>query len=270
MPTLPCRLALTAAIAAVAALPSAASAATPVRFETIAGVRSAGTPAKYDKVGVLEVGRRDAPNILVLNPGTSASAAYFQPLGKTVVARAPSWQVWAVERRENLLEDHSMLDRGKARRATARQAFDYYLGWLADHSITRHFQMIPDAEVAYAKRWGMNVEIGDLRRVVTLAKRRGRKVVVGGHSLGGTITTAYATWDFHGQAGARGLSGLVLIDGASREKPVSAARARQSLADLDKGSPWLAFGGIPAPLAGLFSTTGALGVKVDPDAPSVG
>ena len=38
------------------------------------------------------------------------------------------------------------------------------------------------------------------RIVVKLAKKRGRKVVVGGHSLGGSITTAYATWDFDGVA----------------------------------------------------------------------
>src|SRR5207247_5116082 len=142
--------------------------------------------------------------------------------------------------------------------ATPRQLFNYYLGWITDPSVKRHFQFIPDSEVGFARDWGMRVEIEDLRRVVEAAEKQGHRVVVGGHSLGGTITTAYATWDFHGQAGARGLSGLVLIVGASREKPATAARARKSLADLDKGSPWLAFGGIPAPLAGLFRTTGPL------------
>ena len=112
------RLALLAIATAFAALPAAASARTPVRFERIAGVRSAGTPARYDRVGILEVGRRSAPNILVLNPGTSASAAYFAPLARTIVARDPRWQVWSVERRENLLEDQSMIDRGKAGTAT--------------------------------------------------------------------------------------------------------------------------------------------------------
>ena len=75
--------------------------------------------------------------------------------------------------------------------------------------------MIPDADVAYAKKWGMNTEIQDLRRVVKEAQQKGRRVVVGGHSLGGSITTAYATWDFKGKAGADGLSGLVFIDGAA-------------------------------------------------------
>ena len=39
--------------------------------------------------------------------------------------------------------------------------------------------------------------------------------MVGGHSLGGSITTAYATRDFNGRPGARGLAGLVYIDGGS-------------------------------------------------------
>jgi pimeloyl-ACP methyl ester carboxylesterase len=260
-----------AAVAATfAAWPSLTLAATPVRFERIAGVTSPGTPARYDKVGILEVGPRKAPNILVLNPGTSAGAAYFQPLAKAIVSRAKGWQVWSVERRENLLEDQTMLDRGKAGTATPKQVFDYYLGYLGDQSVTDHFRLIPDAEVAYAKRWGMAVEIGDLRRVMRLAMKRGRNVVLGGHSLGGTIATAYATWDFGGQTGAKGLSGLVLIDGASREQPVTAAAARQSLSQLAGGSPWLSFGGIAAPFAGLFNATGALSVEVDPDGPSLG
>src|SRR3954449_13302302 len=91
-----------------------ASAASPARFERIAGLKVSGTPAKYDKVGILKVGSPKARNVLVLNPGTSASAAYFQPLADAVVAKAPKWQVWSVERRENLLEDQSMLNQAKA------------------------------------------------------------------------------------------------------------------------------------------------------------
>jgi hypothetical protein len=250
--------------------PAPASAATPVRFERIAGVASPGTPARLDRVGILEVGPRDAPNILVLEPGTSAAAAYFAPLARTIVARAKGWQVWAVERRENLLEDQSMLDRGKAGTATPRQVFDYYLGYLADPAIAPHFQGVPDAQVAFARRWGMAVAVGDLRRVVALAGRRGRRVVLGGHSLGGTIATAYATWDFGGRPGSDGLSGLVLIDGASPRAAVTPAAARQALGRLAGGSPWLAFGGIPAPFAGLFNATGALSVRIDPNGPSLG
>jgi hypothetical protein len=247
-----------------------APASAAVTLERIQGFKSPGTPAKYNRVGILKVGPVKAPNILVLNPGTSASAAYFAPLAKDVVRRAPGWQVWAVERRENLLEDHSMLNRAKRGQVTGQQLFDYYLGWITDSSVTKHFRFIPDERVAYARRWGMRVEIADLRRVVKAAQRAGRHVVVGGHSLGGSITTAYATWDFGGRPGARGLSGLVYIDGGSSPTPISEADARQRLSDLQSASPWLTFGGIAAPYTGLFNSTGALGVLIDPDAPSIG
>jgi pimeloyl-ACP methyl ester carboxylesterase len=241
-----------------------------VRFERLAGFPSPGTPASLNKVGVLEIGTRTARNILVLNPGTSASAAYFAPLAKTIVEKAPSWQVWAVERRENLLEDHSVLDRAKDGAATGLELFNYYLGFLTDSTVTTHFQFIPDADVAFAREWGMRVELEDLRVVVKAAKKRGRRVVLGGHSLGGSITTAYATWDFDGTPGFRGISGLVFIDGGSGPTPVTPEQATASLQALQAGSPWLSFGGIPAPFAGLFNATGSTGALIDPDSPSIG
>src|SRR5215213_7187601 len=251
------------------ALPASASAAP--RFERLAGFHAPGTPAKYNKVGVLKVGPRSAKNVLVLNPGTSASATYFAPLAADVARKAKGWQVWAVERRENLLEDHSALNRAKAGQITGQQLFDYYLGWLTDSSITNHFQFIPDARVAFARRWGMRVEIEDLRRVVKSAQRAGNHVVVGGHSLGGSITSAYATWNFGGKPGARGLSGLVFIDGGSGPTPITRGAAVQVLKDFAATpSPWLTFGGIQAPFTGLFNSTGASGVIIDPDSPSIG
>src|SRR4051812_42794307 len=219
MTTLASRVALFAALFAVAAGPATAS----TRFERIAGFKSPGTPAKYNKVGILKIGSPKARNVLVLNPGTSASAAYFAPLAKGIVAKAKNWQVWAVERRENLLEDQSMFDRAKAKTATPQQVFDYYLGWINNSSITSHVRLIPDSEVGYARQWGMNTEIQDLRRVVLRAQKLGGKVVVGGHSLGGSIPSAYATWDFGGKPGARGLAGLVFIDGASSPTPMTAS-----------------------------------------------
>jgi hypothetical protein len=258
------------ALAVVAVGVAAAPAMAAPRFERIAGFKAPGTPAKYNKVGILEFGRKTARNVLILNPGTSASAAYFAPLARTIVGKEKGWQVWAVERRENLLEDHSVLNRLKSGKATAKKLFDYYLNFTTDSSIKDHFQFIPDSKVGFAREWGMKTEIGDLRRVVQLAgKRHARKIVVGGHSLGGSITTAYATWDFAGKPGARGLAGLVFIDGGSSPTPVTVDQANQSMTDLRKGSPWLAFGGIPAPFAGLFNVVGSGLVEVAPNAPSL-
>jgi pimeloyl-ACP methyl ester carboxylesterase len=264
------RTAVVVAAIAVLVSPQAASAKSNVGFERIKGFDEPSTPSRYDKVGILKIGPRSARNVLVLNPGTSASASYFVPLGKDVANLAEGWQVWAVERRENLLEDHSVFNRATAGKATPQQVFDYYLRYLTEPSITDHFQSIPTEDVAFARNWGMNTEIRDLRRVVRAAQALGGKVVVGGHSLGGSITTAYATWDFGGKAGAADLAGLVYIDGGSSPTPVTPEAANQSLQTLAGSTPWLTFGGIPAPLAGLFNTSGALSVLTAPNESSLG
>ncbi len=259
-----------ATIAVVLACGAAASPAGAHRVQWMNGFNDPGTPDRYDKVGVLKFGSPQARNVLVLNPGTSSSSAYFAPMARTLVEKLPGWQVWAVERRENLLEDQSVYQLTKERRATPEHAFDYYLRWLVDSSIANHFRLIPDSEVGYARDWGMRVEVNDLRRVVLAARQGDRRVVLGGHSLGGSITTAYATWDFNGAAGAQGLSGLVYIDGGSSPTPITRDEAEQKLQDLQAGSPWLAFGGIPAPFAGLFAAGGSGAAIIDPNGPSLG
>jgi hypothetical protein len=256
---------------------SAATAAGPTSAPTMTvtwmrGYPAPGTPARYNRVGVLKIGPARAKNVLVLEPGTSAGSAYFVPLAKWVVAQSPGWQVWSVERRENLLEDQSEMDSFKEGRSNSTQLFDYYLGYLKNPSIQPHFQSIPDATVAFAKQWGMNVAVQDLHRVIGAAKKLGGKVVLGGHSLGGSVVTAYATWDFNGRAGARDLAGLVYIDGGSGPTPMTSAQATADLQTLDAPatSPWLDFGGIVAPYAGIFSATGSAAALLDPDAPSLG
>jgi hypothetical protein len=188
------------------------------------GFAAPGTPANLDRVGVIKVGPKGAKNVLVLMPGTSAGGGYFVPLAQWLVTRVKGWQVWSVERRENQLEDESVLDKAKTGQATPRQLFDYYLGSM---------------------------------------------VVLGGHSLGGAVVDAYATWDFNGRAGAKDLSGLVFIDGGSNPTPVTPQQATGSLQTLANGTPWLAFGGIPAPLLGLYSVTGATLTTMDPTGASL-
>jgi pimeloyl-ACP methyl ester carboxylesterase len=222
-------------------------------------------------VGVLKVGPAHAKNVLVLEPGTSAGSAYFVPLARWIVSREKGWQVWSVERRENLLEDQSVLNLAKQGKASAQEVFDYYLGYLTNPSITHHIVPVPNASVEFAKQWGMSVAVGDLHRVIAAARKLGGKVVLGGHSLGGNVVTAYATWNFGGHAGADELAGLVYIDGGSFGSE-SAATAQAALTGLDapSASPWLNFGGIPAPDAGIFSSTGSLAALEFPNMQSLG
>ena len=257
---------------------ASASARPPLRHVVwMSSYAAPGTPAHLDRVGVLKIGRPGARNVLVFEPGTSASSTYIVPLAQWLVSRLPNWQVWSVERRQNLLEDQSVLTLAKEGRATATQVFDYYLGWLSDKSIKHHITLIPDGQVAYAKDWGLNVAMQDLRVVIAAARKLGGKVVLSGHSLGGALVTAYATWNFHGRPGADDLAGLVFDDGASFGSAASAGAARTALSALraPSASPWggVASGGgassggapsIPSPLFGLFSTTGALSAVQQP------
>jgi hypothetical protein len=241
-----------------------------LKVDWMPGFTAPGTPAKYNKVGVIKVGRPAAKNVLVLEPGTSGGGAYFVPLAQWLVSKLPGWQVWSVERRENLLEDQSMLNLAKKGQASNTQVFNYYLGWLTNPSIKTHIHPVPDSSVPFARKWGLNVAVQDLHHVINAARKLGGEVVLGGHSLGGSVVTAYATWNFSGKPGAADLAGLVYDDGASFGQSVSAQEARQDLQTLAQGTPWLAFSGIPAPYLGLFSSTGSLGVLLDPNAPSIG
>src|SRR4029077_8522922 len=98
-----------------------ASASAALHVQWMKGASAPGTPARLDKVGVLKVGPAHAKNVLVLEPGTSAGSAYFVPLARWIVSRASGWQVWSVERRENLLEDQSVLNSFKNGKATPTQ-----------------------------------------------------------------------------------------------------------------------------------------------------
>jgi pimeloyl-ACP methyl ester carboxylesterase len=266
---------------ACAALASSASANVPVHRVFMAAPAAPGTPEPFkspkgshlkkeldlNQVGVIKVGSATAKNVLVLEPGTSAGAGYFVPFAKSLVEHTVGWQVWSVERRENLLEDQSVLNKAKVAKTTASELFCYYLGWLTGGTCKSHIVpitagFIPAEEAKqvkeFADEWGMNVAVEDLHVVVEAAKTLGGKVVLGGHSLGGSVVTAYATWDFGGAPGANGLSGLVYDDGGSGPVPVSKEQAEESLTALRAAAaPWLSFGGIPSPFLGLFSSLGS-------------
>ena len=247
------------------------AAAPPTRVVTLDGYAAPGTPAALNKVKVIQVGRAKARHVLVLVPGTSAGGPYFVPVARDIVRRLPGWQVWAIERRENLLEDQSVLAQAKAGRVTPQGLFDYYLGWINNAAITPHFAPRSDAETGYARQWGMNVAVNDIRAVVRAARRGGRRVTLGGHSLGGSIIDAYATWDFHGRPGGADLNGLVFIDGGSAPgTAVTPEAAQASLDALAAGSPFLDLTGLGLPWsAGVFNAVGSNSALMDPDGPAI-
>ena len=122
----------------------------------------------------------------------------------------------------------------------------------------------------------MNVAVHDTRKVVKAAKKRAATVVMGGHSLGGSITTAYATWDFNGKPGAKGLSGLVFIDGAgansSTTRPLPTAEEAQANVDELEDPATSPFITLVPPfpwIAGVFNATGSTAAIEEPDELSI-
>jgi hypothetical protein len=260
------RVSALACAVALAGAGSAHAAAPTTRVVTMNGYAAPGTPPELNKVKVIQIGKPRAKHVLVLVPGTSGGGPYFAPVARDIVRRLPNWQVWSIERRENLLEDQSMLAQAKGGRANPQQLFDYYLGWLSNPAITTHFVPKTDAETAYGRDWGMNVAVNDIRVVIQAAKRGGRKV-----TLGGSIIDAYATWDFNGRAGGADLNGLVFIDGGSAPgTAVTPEAAQASLDGLATTSPWLDLTGLGLPWsAGVFNAVGSNSALMDPKGPAI-
>jgi pimeloyl-ACP methyl ester carboxylesterase len=207
----------------------------------------------------------------VLVPGTSGGAGNFTLIAREIVKRVPGLAVWSIDRRSQALEDTSMFKKLLDGKATNQQAIDYYLGWIGSSSTTKHYEPLDDADYGFAHDWGLKVSLEDIRVVVKAAKQGGRKVILGGHSLGGSTTTAYAVWDFDGQPGWKDLSGLVLIDGglagAGSATVPTLADEQAALAKQRAASPWLnLIQDVPLPwTTGVFAELGAIAARKDPE-----
>jgi hypothetical protein len=264
----------TALLSVLAALALAATCGTARAAERTVAIKSPGPgPAATDKVFVTKIGPSKAGTVLVLLPGFQGGAGDFTLLGRDLVRRVPGLQVWAVDRRSQALEDTKPFRDARAGRLSVKAAYDYYLGWIGDGSITRHFQPLDQAKLGYAKRWGLAMALQDTRRVVLAARRAGKRVLLGGHSLGASMTTLYATWDFAGRPGYKDVDGLVLIDGGtlgSFSVP-TLAQTRQRLAELERGDqPFVDLLGLGLPwAAGVFAQVAAVAAYEEPTAPSI-
>lgn len=264
------RLTVPAVLAALLALAVAAPAGAAEKTITMKGYPAPGTPKSLNKVFVTKFGSDKAKRVLVLIPGTSGGAGDFTLVARRLVKTVPGLAVWAIDRRSQALEDTSVFKQEIAGKATEQQALDYYLGWVGNSKITNHFMPLDPAKYGFAYDWGLNVALNDVRTVVLAAKKGGRKVILGGHSLGGSVTTAYAIWDFKGKPGWKDLSGLVLIDGGLGGKtadtvvPSVADQAAKLAALKASGTPWLnLLGNDPkSPLGGLLTIPG-LPYKLD-------
>jgi hypothetical protein len=215
-------------------------------------------PARYDRVWVQQLAPARAEQVVVLVPGTQGGAGGITPVARQIVRRVAGTQVWIVDRRQQAFEDTAVFER-----RDPDAALDHYLGF--------RYRRVLGEDVPFVANWGLATQLRDLRMVVLRAARRGRRVVLGGHSAGASTAVAYAAWDFGARAGWRDLDGLVLIDGGllGSFDEAGTRRARRELAEIRSGQVFidLVSTGIPE-IAGISAQTAALWAYERPDAPS--
>jgi hypothetical protein len=182
----------------------------------IAGAVAPNTPSSLNNAIVLRyrantslASGRTPRAILVFMPGFLGGATNFDPLARRILSQDPSLEVWALDRRSNALEDHSLL-------LAAQNNNDPLLAWryyIRDSGKPGGFR--PREDLAMLGGWGLAVHLNDLHATILEAHKHAPKVYLGGHSLGSVMATLYSGWDFGGKAGAEYIDGLMLLDGAA-------------------------------------------------------
>jgi pimeloyl-ACP methyl ester carboxylesterase len=259
------RVAVALAATGLAMILAAAVAGPAVARERLITVPTppAAGPPQFNQVAVHQFGPKSGKRVLVLMPGTQGGAGDFTLAARYLVKRVPDLQVWAIDRRTQALEDTATFAAAEAGQIPPQQAFDYYLNGGG-------FHFRGASEDPYARDWGMEVALNDARAVVLRARAHGRRqVVLGGHSLGASLTVAYGAWDFNGRPGYKDVAGLILIDGGllGSFDAYDLAQAQQAVTDLQTSNPFLDLLGVGLPeAAGLFAEVGGLSAEKAPTA----
>jgi hypothetical protein len=184
------------------------------------------TPSALDRVQIVRF-RGDAGEaraIVVAMPGLLGGAGSFELLARHIVRRSVESgepiEVWAIDRRANLLEDLRGLDAAEAT-GTLDVARGYYFdGETVGGAAFEGF--VAQQDVPFMSEWGLAVHLEDVRAVIETvpASERRARVFLMGHSLGASMTEAFAAWRFEDARGSELLAGIVLIDGAISEAPI--------------------------------------------------
>ncbi|NEC88354.1 hypothetical protein [Streptomyces sp. SID12501] len=162
----------------------------------------------------------DADRILVAQPGILEGAGAFDSVARNTVARAAERglhiEFWALDRRSNCMEDHTGIDSGDQ-----HAAVDYY--YRGKQVAGRTFAgFVGNDKLGWMAKLGIEQTVRDQYTLLTAElpdqELRERKVLCGGHSLGGVITGYFAVADFDGNpatttdAGHRQCAGYFALD----------------------------------------------------------
>jgi hypothetical protein len=182
-------------------------------------------PAECDRLRYLRYRDRGGPaesaradRILVAQPGILEGAGAFDSVARDTVAAAARQgrhiEFWALDRRSNCLEDHTGVRAGLAAGDPLVAVDYYYRHRPAGGRLFAGF--LGNGAVGWLARMGVEQTVRDEYAVLAAElpdqNLRKRKVLCGGHSLGGVITGYFAVSDFDGQAGYEQCGGYFALD----------------------------------------------------------
>jgi hypothetical protein len=210
-------------------------------------------PAECDCVHFLRikhvkgpVNPSDADRVLIAQPGVLEGASAFYNVAANMVTRAYNEkgkyiEFWTVDRRPNCLEDLNGIKLAKST-GDVHDAIDYY--YRNKEYKGQHFKgfLNPYSDAAWLAEMGMDQTLKDWNEIITRGipdqSVRQKKVYLGGHSLGGFITGAYACWDFDGDpkttadAGYNQCAGFFGLDTLVTAEPMTAIMSGMDLSAL--------------------------------------
>lgn len=162
--------------------------------------------------------------IIILIPGVVAGANSFKIIGSEIVRLSNGrFEVWAVDRRSNLLEDITGMVQAEniGTRESALGAANYYLNHPAGAG--GYIAANPFSVSRFMAEWGLDVHLRDIKVVVERARLVTSNVFLGGHSLGAFLTQMFAGYNFEGTAGFQLVKGIILLDGTTAPGAPSAS-----------------------------------------------
>ncbi|WP_235747016.1 hypothetical protein [Nocardia coffeae] len=161
-----------------------------------------------------------ADRILIAQPGILEGAGAFDSVARNTVAAAARngahIEFWALDRRSNCLDDHTGVRAGLAAH-DYDVAIDYYYHHrpVEGHTFAG---FLGNDQVGWLANVGIAQTITDqydlLVHELPDPALRQRKVLCGGHSLGGVVTAFFADAEFGGNPGFRQCAGYFALDTA--------------------------------------------------------
>ena len=166
-------------------------------------------PAACDRIGYLRfrnaggpTNPADADAIFVAQPGVFEGAGAFDQVARNTITAAANLgynvEFWALNRRSNCLVDNT----GVAAALAAKDpnvALNYYYNGASVNGQT-FAGFVSEKNAGWLSHVGVAQTVQDEYTVISQLPPavRQKKVLCGGHSLGGILTAAFADWDFSG------------------------------------------------------------------------